>query len=91
MYFFKSIDPNGNEQKQCSSDADNSEMTVVKRHELLFAKALSITKWQVSWLTLPAPSHIQLYKVVYRRKLLSFTVARQPVIFTRFPINSFRQ
>ncbi len=30
------------------------------------------------------------YKVVYRRKLMSFTVARQPVIFTRFPINSFR-
>lgn len=64
-------------------------MGCIKRHELLFAKALSITKWQVSWLTLPAPSHIQLYKVVYRRKLLSFTVARQPVIFTRFPINSF--
>ncbi len=29
-------------------------MGCIKRHELLFAKALSITKWQVSWLTLPA-------------------------------------
>ena len=78
----------GMNKKQCSNNAD--KMAEPLSYDMSFSRE-SIVNYKNGRSPGLLFRHLpiyNLYKVVYRRKRMSFTVARQPVIFTRFPIKS---